>query len=325
MRWIMLAVVAAAVGCADRGGSNPWDLNNEPTNAASNNATTNNGTVNDTTSSNGATCDGGPFDCVMSCATDFFASAECVGGGWQCPQGDWFPIENCPSGSCFGLPLPGEECVDGFQCLPDSDDLERCHAEMCATCRGFDPALHSTPQCRCECVEDEQVVRCARPDDCATTSFSTLDGVEIRLEGDRCSWTIEELEAGVSIGWDVVVDDTAPATVMPAPQDAGRCGRPGPSGLITFHQVTGADGDRYCRCDEGLCAPDSETSMLVEGTHTDELEWTGHNWSGPSDTGLPMGAAFQPGTATVRVSAVGTTLNDEEFEVYAEMEIEVLP
>lgn len=97
-----------------------------------------------------AGCSGGVRDCADGCGSDYFPErAECVGGEWRCPQGTVLP-EECPSGTCWGAPLPGETCDEGWACEPDASAWQECPSLMCATCRNFD-GPQQVGDCVCEC------------------------------------------------------------------------------------------------------------------------------------------------------------------------------
>lgn len=139
---------------------------------------------------------------------------------------------------------------------------------------------------------------------CAPVYSSDLAGVSLRLGATRCTFTLAEALAGISLPYDVVIA-TPVMGVIALPQDGGSCGRPGPSGLILFERLSGG-GQSYCLCDEGRCLPPSETAMMLpSGTFAASFQWDGRSWSGPSDTGNPKGAPFPVGTYTLDVSAVG--------------------
>ena len=141
---------------------------------------------------------------------------------------------------------------------------------------------------------------------CIATSTSSLPGVSFALRTPvTCTFTLAEAQAGISIPYDVVVASDVTG-VVPAPQDAGGCGAPGTSGLIVFEQLAGS-GQSYCLCDTGLCVPGSPPAVTLRaGSYGTGFSWTGRNWSGPSDTGNPMGAAFPAGSYTLTLSAKGT-------------------
>lgn len=155
-------------------------------------------------------------------------------------------------------------------------------------------------------------------EDCSTTSNSDLSGVEMRIEDDRCEWTLEEASDGISIPYRIVVDQKL-EDVRPEPQDAGACGEPGDHGLIPFEKVAG-DGQTYCLCDTGLCRDQERQTTVEPGTYENTFEWSGRNWRGPSDTGRPKGEPFPAGTYTFSVSAKGQ-YDGSEFTVKSTMEI----
>lgn len=139
---------------------------------------------------------------------------------------------------------------------------------------------------------------------CASDGTSTLPGVSIEFTTTDCTYTLAEAAAGIEIDYNVVVADDV-ANVYPVPQDAGGCGEPGPSGLISFAVLEGAN-QKYCICDEGICpAPSGNPVTVVKGTHPGSFSWDGRNWTGPSDTAEPKGEPFPVGSYTLTVSAKG--------------------
>ncbi len=157
---------------------------------------------------------------------------------------------------------------------------------------------------------------------CDVVSASDLEGVEIAILGERCSWTKAELAAGVLIPYQVRVDSAL--TVIPAAQDAGGCERPGPSGLTISFRIQNLQNEVYCLCDVGLCMASQDPSVLVAGTYHQEIEWSGTTWNGPSDTGNPLGPAFSAGPATLTVSALGKKSDGSSFSVSSTMTIHVV-
>lgn len=158
---------------------------------------------------------------------------------------------------------------------------------------------------------------------CVTRAESEIPGVTLSIDGSRCVFSPDELEAGVAFGYELLVEQ--PLSLAVVAQDAGQCGQPDESGLIPFAEVFGG-GQRYCLCDLGRCAGDTPSSDLAPGTYAYALEWTGRNWEGPSDTGTSFGDPFPPGAYTVRASVQVLDGDgvDRLFTASAELDIEVL-
>jgi len=136
------------------------------------------------------------------------------------------------------------------------------------------------------------------------SNSSTLPGVHIDFTTERRTWTTTEAAAGLRIDYVVKIDEDIDG-VHPAPQDAGWCGDPGPSGLIMFEALQGS-GQRYCQCDVGLCQEmPVEYRTIKKGVFPASFEWDGRNWTGGSDTLRPKGDPFPPGRYTLTVSAIG--------------------
>ncbi len=143
------------------------------------------------------------------------------------------------------------------------------------------------------------------PGTCADVGGSSnLAGVCIRFDAQDGLTSLEEAANGITIPYTIIVEQDVDDVVV-LPQDAGRCGQPGASGLIVFEQLTGS-GQNYCRCDVGLCAgPDETPRTIAAGSTPASFEWTGRNWYGPSDTGNPLGDPFPAGIYTLQASAIG--------------------
>lgn len=132
------------------------------------------------------------------------------------------------------------------------------------------------------------------------------------------TFSLEEAAAGLAIPWEVQV--SADVTVTPTIGGASGCANPGPSGLVVFERLSGS-GELYCLCDEGLCKePAFAPTPLTVGSYPGTFTWTGRNWTGPSDTGNPMGEPFPPGTYTLEVSAAGE-VDDEAFRLVGTYEL----
>jgi hypothetical protein len=163
--------------------------------------------------------------------------------------------------------------------------------------------------------------------DCPVTSTSMLDGVHLEIDGVACTFSLSDPQATVSLPYHVVVDADVTG-VTPRSQDAGQCGTPGESGLITFEKVSG-NQQQYCLCDTGLCAPSQKPPVtLKKGSYPVMFTWDKHNWYGPSDTGNQEGATFPVGDYVLEVSAIGlhTVLDgDEGFIVSSSMPVHIVP
>lgn len=78
----------------------------------------------------------------------------------------------------------------------------------------------------------------------------------------------------------------------------------------------------YCLCDTGCCPPDVERTVSVDDTTVSEvIDWSGRQWTGPSDTGNPMGDYFEPGAYVVTVGFYG----GDTGQVVAALPIQVRP
>ncbi len=121
--------------------------------------------------SGGATgCSGSAPMCADGCGSDWFPeTAFCSAGKWKCPGHTVLP-EDCPPGTCWGLPLPGESCgPSGWQCTPTAEQVKSCPSLMCATCNGLSGPLITT-DCQCSC-ENGQVT-------CAPVAFPSCDIIQ---------------------------------------------------------------------------------------------------------------------------------------------------
>jgi hypothetical protein len=139
---------------------------------------------------------------------------------------------------------------------------------------------------------------------CKGQGSSNLPGVHIEFTSSRCSWSVAEARAGLQIDYQVHIDQEL-SGVVPLPHSPTHCDLPGPSGLIVFEDLHG-DGQRYCVCDQGLCAdPPEDPIQLHKGVYEQTFKWRGKNWLGPSDTLNPEGEPFPAGRYTLTVSTVG--------------------
>lgn len=127
--------------------------------------------------------------------------------------------------------------------------------------------------------------------------------VSVRVPSDEYRFTLAEAAAGVRFDYDLVVAEDL-EEVIPFPQDTGGASGGGPSGLIPFETITG-DGQSYGLYDVGLGQPNQLPRRAEAGTYPHSFVWDGRNWGGPSDTSMPKGEPFPPGTYTLRVRVKG--------------------
>lgn len=254
-------------------------------------------------------CTGATPLCSYNCGGDAFEGADCIDDRWVCPAGTT-PVDDCPAGSCFGLPMTGEVCDDGWQCRPwETGALPECGADgafVCASCNGFDEARAVRRGCECTC--DGGTVTCPlEASRCVTTSESSLPGARLEVvEAEDCTFTLAEAAVGITFQTRLTVD--APiAGVSARPLDAGGCDGPLDRGVQIAPFVTIFGGEqRWCICDEGLCMAPDPTLVAVESANiTQEYRWNGVNWTGPSDFGNPEGPPFPPGDYVIEVRAEG--------------------
>jgi hypothetical protein len=157
-------------------------------------------------------------------------------------------------------------------------------------------------------------------------SQSTLPGVSFDLSGNPPVVTLAQAAAGVTFTYRTVIEADILGTVA-RPLDAGRCGRPGPSGLAPLETILG-DPERYCLCDVGLCLPSEGKVDLVRGAFEGRFTWRGRSWLGPSDTMNPEGDPFPPGRYVIEIRAEGTFPGPEgealEYEVLGAITFELV-
>lgn len=107
----------------------------------------------------------------------------------------------------------------------------------------------------------------------------------------------------------------------------GSCTKPSEDPLsFASYQIggpaPGGEQQVYCECDVGCCLPDeAATIMLPATTASANVQWSGRNWSGPSDTGNQEGDFFLPGKYGVVVTFNGRA----QGSVTATLPIEIIP
>ncbi len=127
----------------------------------------------------------------------------------------------------------------------------------------------------------------------------SLPGVTLHVEADAC--TFDEGEGGV-FRYRLTLPSPIDFAVDTFP-GCGACAAysSDPASLLGF--VVGSGLVRYCRCDEGCCAPQEPASYTIAaGTVEGSFEWPGRTWNGPSDTDNPLGDPFPPGDYPVTVT-----------------------
>jgi hypothetical protein len=159
---------------------------------------------------------------------------------------------------------------------------------------------------------------------CQFTGGSDLAGVTIEFpEPVRCSYTLAEAAAGITIPYDVVIAMDVDGVVS-MPQDAGMCQSPGASGLAVFERLNG-NGQGYCLCDVGLCPGMTMSVTLRAGRYHQAFKWDGRNWGGPSDTGNPEGPPFPAGAGYVLLLSAKGAVQGTPFNVQASLSITLTP
>lgn len=170
-----------------------------------------------------------------------------------------------------------------------------CERFVYGGCGGNANNYATLPECEAACGVLPRSTECQ-----VEATDPSLPGVRVRIEGDRCRLPIEQMHA---FRYSVQLDE---AITYTAPGSGGACGRCGgyttdPLSLLDYAIEGG--GHRYCECDVGCCPPTTPVERTLQtGTFERELEWSGYEWNGPSDTNAPVGPPFPPGGYAVRVS-----------------------
>jgi hypothetical protein len=161
-------------------------------------------------------------------------------------------------------------------------------------------------------------------DPCSTGDITgTLPGVTISIVSASCRYHRGQ---AASFEYEVVVDASVPAIDVPASQSCDCAFRSQEIASWVTWQIDGSaaggENQRYCLCDTGCCPGQDATTVTPEvGTSADTIQWSGHVWNGPSDTGNQEGDPFAVGTYAVNVSFTGFNRGS----VTASLPIEVIP
>jgi len=150
--------------------------------------------------------------------------------------------------------------------------------------------------------------------------------ISVRIPSDEYRFTLAEAAEGVRFDYNLVVAEML-ESVIPFPQDIGGAMGNGPSGLMPFETIKG-DGQSYGLYDVGLGQPDLRPRKIEQGTYPHSFVRDGRNWGGPSDTSMPKGEPFPPGTYTLRVRVKGeieTPKGRKPYDVSDTTEIVLTP
>ena len=136
----------------------------------------------------------------------------------------------------------------------------------------------------------------------------TIAGVTLAIRSTSCVY-----KRGTPATFTVEVTTTAsvPPIMIQASAGCGDCHGYSTDPLtFTSYYISGTSpggtAERYCECDVGCCAPDTAHQVQVDATtKTFTIDWSGREWSGPSDTGNAMGDYFLPGRYSVYASFAG--------------------
>lgn len=152
----------------------------------------------------------------------------------------------------------------------------------------------------------------------------TIPGVSLSITSKKCVYHVGE---AAEFTYEVKTDGSVPPIETAADTGCGACSKPSEDPLsFVRYSIGGASPDgaqqRYCLCDVGCCAPaDAATTQLPATTASAAIQWSGRNWSGPSDTGNPQGDFFLPGKYGVEVTFSGSA----QGSVTATLPIEIVP
>lgn len=143
----------------------------------------------------------------------------------------------------------------------------------------------------------------------------TIAGVTLAIRSASCVY-----KRGTPAKFTVEVTTSASVPPITIPTSAG-CGdchgySTDPLTFASYYIAgtsPGGTAERYCECDVGCCAPDVEHQVQVDATtKTFTIDWSGREWTGPSDTGNAMGDFFVPGRYSVYATFAGFAAGNVE-------------
>jgi hypothetical protein len=176
-------------------------------------------------SSGGGDCTGnGPF-CAWGCGSDAFDQPLCQNGVWVCPEGT-VDASTCPSGTCWGPPLPCEVCDNGFKCAPTEACVGSCSSFVCATCDGAPAGTTFVGACSCSCDSAGQY-GCSLLPGCCTQDIDCGDKTLFPCVNHVCKqpvpgacWADIECGSGMKCDGAIVCSCMAACEV---PDSPGKC------------------------------------------------------------------------------------------------------
>jgi hypothetical protein len=143
---------------------------------------------------------------------------------------------------------------------------------------------------------------------CVVDDTSSLPHVHVRFASSSCTFTVAEAAHGITIRYDLVVDQDVQGFVPARPYAYGS-----DAANLVLDELLQGGGQKYCVCDKGLplpacpladggtyvpdASPDGRCAPVTipAGVYPRTFTWDGRNWGGPSDTANPEGPPFPAG------------------------------
>jgi hypothetical protein len=158
---------------------------------------------NATSTGSASACLGNSFPCAAGCGGDWFPEeAECIGNEWVCPPGTVNP-DDCPSGTCWGMPFSCEVCDQGWQCKPTPACAGGCPGLLCLECPDEPFTIDG---CDCSCADSGEFSCVPAAQKCCDALADCGDGFAACVNGvckakppnpDGC-WDIDECPLGTA-------------------------------------------------------------------------------------------------------------------------------